>query len=140
MSILSWFFGTNTNRAQLGEPGAQGMVVLNRTPPKTTDQVRAEQEDLPPRQWSIYQGDGRRIGVATEDKTTKIVTVVWDGAAAPLESTSYVDEDAMTDDLYAGPEDNTRIRAYGFIHPIRVRFHPRNEQERWAEEMKASFF
>lgn len=146
MSFLRWFFGTDKNNAHIGPAGAQGMVVLDRTPPKTVEQVRAEEaarrDALGPRTWEIFEGHGRRIGTAVELTDGGIVRALWDAKAHPQLAearTDWVDEEAFQNDM----EDPSRLGFTGLYRvtaPVRIRYRPRDAREREAEEIRRSFF
>lgn len=126
----------NRTRRPLGVPGQQGMVVVNDTPPKTVDQVRAEQAKLPPRTWKILEGHGMAIGTAVEDPGTKIVRVHWNVLGKQPARTQWVDEEAFRWDMLAAGPESFPV-AHGFTLPLRVRFQPRTDAERLGERLKA---
>lgn len=152
-SFLRWFFAPDPNNAHIGPPGAQGMVVVNggpaqintvprperirHEPMKTTGQIRAEQEPLPPRTWTIVEGHGIKIGEAVEEESKKIL-VTWTWKDCPSRR-QWVDFDAFEDDMTSRGCDSFAERAR-ITPPIRVRFHPRTDGERTLEKLNNEDF
>lgn len=136
MSFWSWFFGTDKNNAHIGPPGAQGMIVVNNKPIKTVQQIDAEEAALPPRQWNIFEGHGHHIGTATEDKTTKRITVDWHAEKHP-KRIHWVDAQAFRRDLLADHPESFPV-LHGITTPVRIRYRPRTAEERRNEDIFAT--
>jgi len=114
-----------------------GMVMVSTTPPKTVDQVRAEQKKLGPRTWDLLDGLGNALGIATEAPGTRFITVEWSPAVVAANRTMrtrWVDFAAFEEDMTSRTVGNF-AELHRIVGPIRLWFHPRTEAERMCEDL-----